>query len=490
MSHGDDRGAGLQFDFPVDSGQAVEPKATAGDGASFVFAAPAGGSSAAPTAILEAPAAADASVSADAHQLIDSIPSPPLAGNDIVDTFWDIPVIDIPSTETIARREKIQAKRQTASSRPLPSGGLPLFSTGSSRTAQAATEQFALEDFDFDSIISGSSEALAAKPGKHSDDPDLAPRSRVRQIVVSTIVLAIIIAMTIGGRLIWRQHRDTADYRQAMSACTAATGAYAKANAAMNTALRNTKMMQNIPSAQVADTATVTKLRDAVSAANRIGVAAGCPASMSAADLRTSASDARRLTEALNKSAGTVISAAKAVTASKSVKDSADAAALFAHLKTATADAQTLFENSRYNVADDSTRVALQSALKTANGLLAQSKPDTAAVQDALTGLQDAGDAVKSSMNDLVVQNQIAAQQQAQALRPTHTRTGTDTGGNKGGDPDSDLSKPNTDSNKSPSGSNPEPTNSEPTNSEPTNSEPTDPDPTTTPPDASSSIRR
>jgi peptidoglycan hydrolase CwlO-like protein len=65
-------------------------------------------------------------------------------------------------------------------------------------------------------------------------------------------------------------------------------------------------------------------------------------------------------------------------------------------------------------VADNSTRVALEDAIKTANDLLGQNKPDTVAMQKALTGLQTASDSVKASMNDLVVQNQIAAQQQAQ----------------------------------------------------------------------------
>lgn len=451
MGHGEARDAGLQFDFPVDSSRGSGANVSTAADSTLSFDASASVSPAAATAVLNAPthtpypapAAETASAAAailsapleaassqaptftHAPQLPGSVPNLPPASGDIVDTFWDIPVIDIPSTDAIARREKIHAKRQTVSSQAVPAGGLPQFPIGSNRTAQAATEQLALADFDFDSIISGSSEALAAKPGTHKDDPELTPRSHARQIIVVAIVLVIVVAVAIGGRIIWRQHRDTADYRQAMSACSAATGVYGNADAALNTVLRNTKTMQNIPSNQVADAATVTKLRDAVSGASRIGAAPGCTASMSAAALRESAQAARRLTAALTTSAKSITSSAEAVTASKSVKDAADAAAIFEQLKSAAADAQALFENSRYNVADDSTRIALQGALKTANELLAQGKLDAAAAQDALTGLQNASDAVKASMNDLVAQNQIAAQQaqaQAQAQAQTHAR--------------------------------------------------------------------
>jgi hypothetical protein len=164
----------------------------------------------------------------------------------------------------------------------------------------------------------------------------------------------------------------------------------------------------------VADAKTVTTLRDAVSKANSISVAAGCPASLSATALQSNAKDAKRLTAALRSSTDDITAAAKAVTASKAAKDAANAAAIQANLRTATADAQTLLNNSLYSVADNSTRVTLETAIKTANTLLGQNKPDTAAMQNALTGLQTASDAVKSSMNDLVVQNQIAAQQQSQ----------------------------------------------------------------------------
>jgi hypothetical protein len=199
-----------------------------------------------------------------------------------------------------------------------------------------------------------------------------------------------------------------------MSACNAATGEYSKADADLATVLRNTKSMQGVTSDQVTDAKTVTTLRDAVSKANSISVAAGCPASLSADALQDNAKDAKRLAAALRGSTDDITTAAKAVTTSKAAKDTANAAAIQANLKTATADAQTLLNNSLYSVADNSTRVALETAIKTANTLLGQNKPDAAAMQNALTGLQTASDAVKSSMSDLVVQNQITAQQQAQ----------------------------------------------------------------------------
>ncbi|KFJ04205.1 FIVAR domain-containing protein [Bifidobacterium subtile] len=458
MSRGEVHDMGLSFDFPVESehqGHGDKPGAAA---ATLAFAAPDGsagsaasnaagsaasdssisgsaaafdaaGASASPNASAS-PVAGDKSVrsgagfadaasapaSPDGSPLLSSIPAPPLASNDIVDTFWDIPAIDIPSPEAIAKREKIQARRQqrAASSKPALSGGLPLFPGGANRFSQAETESFAPKEFDFDSIISGSADALSAKKGSHKADPEEAPRSHAKQIIIAAVVLIVVIALAVGGILVWRQHKNTVEYRQAMDACNAAVGQYSKADVALSTVLRDTKSMQGITPDQVADANTVVKLRDAVAAANRISVASGCPTSVTAADLRANAKDAKRITAELKSGVGDITSAAKAVTASKAAKDAANAAAIQGNLKTATSDAQTLLDNSLYSVADNSTRVALEDAIKTANDLLGQNKPDTVAMQKALTGLQTASDSVKASMNDLVVQNQIAAQQQAQ----------------------------------------------------------------------------
>jgi hypothetical protein len=430
MSRSKVQNADLNFDFPVaerknkpDAQTATlafavpgKPAANADNSAAFP-AADGSVSAAAPTASAPVTAAA-APLAADGQQLLATptpIPTPPLASNDIVDTFWDIPAIDIPSPEAIAKREKIQARRQQSGAPTAAlSGGLPLFPGDSKRPSQATTEAFAPAEFDFDAIISGASDALDAKQGSHKADPEEAPRSHVKQMVIAAVVLIVIVALAVGGNFLWRQHRDTVEYRQAMSACNAATGEYSKADADLATVLRNTKSMQGVTSDQVTDAKTVTTLRDAVSKANSISVAAGCPASLSADALQDNAKDAKRLAAALRGSTDDITTAAKAVTTSKAAKDTANAAAIQANLKTATADAQTLLNNSLYSVADNSTRVALETAIKTANTLLGQNKPDAAAMQNALTGLQTASDAVKSSMNDLVVQNQITAQQQAQ----------------------------------------------------------------------------
>jgi hypothetical protein len=442
MSHGERQGevhgTGLSFDFPVESEQG--DKADKKTAATLVFAAPdaEASSAAAPSVSSSYPISSDAldtlaapgqattqtvdrdfadgaaaTASAGVQPPFDSIPTPPLASNDVVDTFWDIPAISIPSPETIVKREKAQAQRRKANSSTVAlSGGLPLFPGGSKRPAQAQKD--ALEEFDFDAIISGSSDALDAKQGSHKADPAEAPRSHIKQIIIAAVVLIIVVALAVGGNFLWRRHRDTVEYRQAMSACNAATGEYSKADADLAAVLRDTKPMQGLTPDQVADAKTVTTLRDAVSKANSISVAAGCPASLSATALQSNAKDAKRLTAALRSSTDDITAAAKAVTASKAAKDAANAAAIQANLRTATADAQTLLNNSLYSVADNSTRVTLETAIKTANTLLGQNKPDTAAMQNALTGLQTASDAVKSSMNDLVVQNQIAAQQQSQ----------------------------------------------------------------------------
>lgn len=116
----------MNFDFPVAERRASrmleatlafavpgKPAANA-DNSAALSAADGSVSAAAPTASAPVTAAA-VPLAADGQQPLATpipIPTPPLASNDIIDTFWDIPAIDIPSPEAIAKREKIQARRQ------------------------------------------------------------------------------------------------------------------------------------------------------------------------------------------------------------------------------------------------------------------------------------------------------------------------------------------------------------------------------------------
>ena len=97
---------------------------------------------------------------------------------------------------------------------------------------------------------------------------------------------------------------------------------------------------------------------------------------------------------------------ATAVTNSQKAKEKQDNADALKKLETAINNAQSLLDNSLYQVADDSTRVTLQSAIDHALELFNGNSTDTNAINQSITDLQTASDDVNASMNALAAQNQ------------------------------------------------------------------------------------
>lgn len=104
---------------------------------------------------------------------------------------------------------------------------------------------------------------------------------------------------------------------------------------------------------------------------------------------------------------------ATAVTNSQKAKEKQDNADALKKLETAINNAQSLLDNSLYQVADDSTRVTLQSAVDHALELFNGNSTDTNAINQSITDLQTASDDVNASMNALAAQNQQQQQQQS-----------------------------------------------------------------------------
>ena len=103
---------------------------------------------------------------------------------------------------------------------------------------------------------------------------------------------------------------------------------------------------------------------------------------------------------------------ATAVTNSQKAKEKQDNADALKKLEAAINNAQSLLDNSLYQVADDSTRVTLQSAIDHALELFNGNSTDTNAINQSITDLQTASDDVNASMNALAAQNQQQQQQQ------------------------------------------------------------------------------
>jgi hypothetical protein len=396
---------------------------------------------------------------------------------DIVNTEWDIPKISFPSEEEVLKttNEDGTAKIDAATTQT----ELPLFPMDQPRSQAMMNADAVAQTFDFNSIIQGASQAEEAKAGSHKMDDPTARRSH-KAIAISAVAVVAVAAMAFGGVNMVRRHNDTVEFRSAMKTCTAASSAYSKAYAKLGSLLLNTKTEQGITADQVADAATVKDLQNAVSAANRIGVAESCQSSLSPATLKNRAKETAELTAALKKSATAVPVAAKAVSASKGVKDAAVAAGIKQNLQSAVTDAQTLLDNSLYAVADNQTRVSLEEAIDSANEVLkaagaaeasaagsskvgpssdgsnstdpdktgsnntgsssesesdlssTQPTLDVSAMQAALTALQQASNAVTSSMNDFVVQNQLAAQNSTRTYTYSYANTGTGGSGTSG----------------------------------------------------------
>ena len=396
-------------------------------------------------------------------------PKPPVPrseNGDVVDTFWDIPPIEFPISDSGdepadgPRHAAPKGMPSTAETQVIDSGNSAVIADSSSdedddaeatvlipdatsaapatplerstetsvlngtwlfpESGPAAQETAIIESvpaLDFGSVISG--EAPAAIPpaavagdgsveenAYDSENSETSARKRsLKPVAVAIAIVVLVAAVAVGGVLLWRNRENDSEHSAALSTCTSASETYNTARDALDQALADTKDEQAITADQVADAATVSSLSDAIDEANAISAAAACGTSLSAVDLQHNAKTNQDLAQQLTDSAGKVTDAAKAVADSRDAKAEADKANARNSLQTAVNDAQTLLDNSLWAVADNTTRVTLEEAINTANALLQQDDPDLKALQDAQTALQSASDGVNASMEELAAQN-------------------------------------------------------------------------------------
>lgn len=401
-------------------------------------------------------------------------PKPPVPrseNGDVVDTFWDIPPIEFPTSNSSdepvdgPRHAASKGMPSTAETQVIASGNTPdivdsssdegddakttVLKTDASSAAPTAPPEHAPEttafsgtrlfpesgpaaqetaiietvpSLDFGSVISGETPAAIppvaaagdesvnenAHGSENSETP--ARKRSFKPVAVSITIVVLVAAVAVGGVLLWRNRENDAEHSAALSTCTSSSEAYNTARDTLDKALADAKDEQAITADQVADAATVNSLSDAIDEANGIGEAAACSTSLSAVDLQHNAKTNQKLAQQLTDSAGKVTDAAKAVADSRDAKTETDKTNARNALQTAVNDAQTLLDNSLWAVADNTTRVTLEEAINTANALLQQDDPDLKALQDAQTALQSAGDGVNASMEELAAQN---AQQNA-----------------------------------------------------------------------------
>ena len=399
-------------------------------------------------------------------------PKPPVPrseNGDVVDTFWDIPPIEFPTSNSSdepvdgPRHAASKGMPSTAETQVIASGNTPdivdsssdegddakttVLKTDTSSAAPTAPSEHAPEttafsgtrlfpesgpaaqetaiietvpSLDFGSVISGETPAAIppvaaagdesvnenAHGSENSETP--ARKRSFKPVAVSITIVVLVAAVAVGGVLLWRNRENDAEHSAALSTCTSSSETYNTARDTLDQALADAKDEQAITADQVADAATVSSLSDAIDEANGIGEAAACSTSLSAVDLQHNAQTNQKLAQQLTDSAGKVTDAAKAVADSRDAKTETDKTNARNALQTAVNDAQTLLDNSLWAVADNTTRVTLEEAINTANALLQQDDPDLKALQDAQTALQSASDGVNASMEELAAQNATA----------------------------------------------------------------------------------
>lgn len=399
-------------------------------------------------------------------------PKPPVPrseNGDVVDTFWDIPPIEFPTSNSSdepvdgPRHAASKGMPSTAETQVIASGNTPdivdsssdegddakttVLKTDTSSAAPTAPSEHAPEttafsgtrlfpesgpaaqetaiietvpSLDFGSVISGETPAAIppvaaagdesvnenAHGSENSETP--ARKRSFKPVAVSITIVVLVAAVAVGGVLLWRNRENDAEHSAALSTCTSASETYNTARDALDQALADAKDEQAITADQVADAATVSSLSDAIDEANGIGEAAACGTSLSSVDLQHNAKTNQKLAQQLTDSAGKVTDAAKAVADSRDAKTETDKTNARNALQTAVNDAQTLLDNSLWAVADNTTRVTLEEAINAANALLQQDDPDLKALQDAQTALQSASDGVNASMEELAAQNATA----------------------------------------------------------------------------------
>ena len=240
------------------------------------------------------------------------------------------------------------------------------------------------------------------------------PKKSHRKTIIITVAIVAVVALVAAGVGfgVWqRQQYDQGlerneQHRTALDMCKKSSRAYEEAVKEYKAALKNAKSLQNVKSDQVSDAKTLTTLQSAVKDAQNLTTVGECSADLSNAELRQRSKAMNKQLPTLQSQSKTLNDSATAVTNSQKAKEKQDNADALKKLEAAINNAQSLLDNSLYQVADDSTRVMLQSAIDHALELFNGNSTDTNAINQSITDLQTASDDVNASLNALAAQNQ------------------------------------------------------------------------------------
>lgn len=299
------------------------------------------------------------------------------------------------------------------------------------------------------------------------------PKKSHRKTIIITVAIVAIVALVAAGVGfgVWQRRQydqgleRNEQHRTALSMCKKSSRAYEKAVKEYKAALKNVKSLQNVKSDQVSDAKTLTTLQSAVKDAQNLTTVGECSADLSNAELRQRSKAMNKQLPTLQSQSKTLNDSATAVTNSQKAKEKQDNADALKKLEAAINNAQSLLDNSLYQVADDSTRVTLQSAIDHALELFNGNSTDTNAINQSITDLQTASDGVNASMNALAAQNQQQqsntgnsynyqyTRQPSGGLTPSAPITPDDTP-SSGSNPGSDAKPDNTPSSGSSPGNN------------------------------------
>ena len=318
---------------------------------------------------------------------------------------------DSPSAESAERTVSFASPAESASS---ADSTMPLFvDSPASASTTFIPESLPMPD-DLSDMENDEHDPLRLVP--------VPPKKSHRKTIIITVAIVAVVALVAAGVGfgVWqRQQYDQGlerneQHRTALSVCKKSSKAYEKAVKEHKAALKNAKALQNVKSDQVSDAKTLTALQSAVKDAQNLTTVEECSADLSNAELRQRSKDMNEQLPTLRSQSKTLNDSATAVTNSQKAKEKQDNADALKKLETAINNAQSLLDNSLYQVADDSTRVTLQSAIDHALELFNGNSTDTNAINQSITDLQTASDDVNASMNALAAQNQQQQQQRQQ----------------------------------------------------------------------------
>ncbi|KFI98788.1 sugar-binding protein [Bifidobacterium stellenboschense] len=248
-------------------------------------------------------------------------------------------------------------------------------------------------------VAPSASAASGATPSPTASRASDGKRRRV--IVIAAIVAAVVaVAGGFGGYMLWSNHRRDA----AMAACQSSAKEYDKAHTAMTKALKEAKTLASTDPGTMDSKDSLDKLRKLVDSKTATATnPPACDPALVTDDLESVRGKLDDLAGDNRDLRGKLESSVKAVNASvdaKTLKDSKT------DLDDAITQAQNVLDSSAGQVADDSTRSDLQSAIDDARKVAGKSKPSAKEMAKATQSLTDAIGKVNSS---------IAAKQQADA---------------------------------------------------------------------------